>query len=119
MTTKLTKELRDKWIDALLSGAYEQGTSALRTADGKFCCLGVLCDIVDPSGWRDLQDGEPILYRGETSMPPENVIEAAPWADDLANRNDGSTQPDTPSNYHPHTFAEIAEIIRALPVADA
>ena len=32
------------WMDALRSGKYEQGKGALRR-DGKFCCLGVLCDV--------------------------------------------------------------------------
>lgn len=46
--------IKDKWVTALRSGAYQQGRKALRTtADGKdsYCCLGVLCDIVAPEGW--------------------------------------------------------------------
>jgi hypothetical protein len=37
-------ELKQKWIAALRSGKYPQGTGYLQTADG-FCCLGVLCDV--------------------------------------------------------------------------
>lgn len=40
-----------KWIRALRSGKYAQGTSYLRRAD-KFCCLGVACDLVMPDAWR-------------------------------------------------------------------
>src|SRR6056297_2776684 len=47
------KETTQKWIDALRSGKYEQNISALRSNDNKFCCLGVLCDIYDPTKWRN------------------------------------------------------------------
>lgn len=33
-----------EWTDALRSGKYEQGQDYL-CRDGKFCCLGVLCEI--------------------------------------------------------------------------
>lgn len=32
------------WVKALRSGEYEQGKQALHP-NGKFCCLGVLCDL--------------------------------------------------------------------------
>lgn len=42
-------ELKEKWVAALRSGDYRQGTGQLagREGDGvyAFCCLGVLCDI--------------------------------------------------------------------------
>ncbi len=44
-------ELKAKWIAALESGKYKKGTSCLRSTGDTFCCLGVLCDIIDPSGW--------------------------------------------------------------------
>lgn len=43
-------ELKQKWIEALRSGKYQQGRNWLN-ADDKFCCLGVLIDICEPSGW--------------------------------------------------------------------
>jgi hypothetical protein len=36
-----TQELKDKWIEALRSGEYEQGRYCLYR-DGSYCCLGVL-----------------------------------------------------------------------------
>lgn len=33
-----------KWLDALRSGDYEQGKSALRSGD-QYCCLGVACEV--------------------------------------------------------------------------
>lgn len=41
-----------EWIQALRSGGYQQGRLRLRRGDA-FCCLGVLCDVVDANGWRD------------------------------------------------------------------
>ncbi len=43
--------LKAQWLTALRSGQYEQGRYALRTPSNKFCCLGVLCDIISPAGW--------------------------------------------------------------------
>lgn len=43
--------LKAKWIAALRSGEYKQGGGALRSDDNSYCCLGVLCDIIDPNAW--------------------------------------------------------------------
>lgn len=69
----LTEELKAKWVAALRSGKYDQGQAALKTAakphldknqnivQGEtFCCLGVLCDVVDPTAW---------TLSGETAHP--------------------------------------------------
>lgn len=47
---KLSPELKAKWLQALRGGEYAQTREKLRDDDG-FCCLGVLCDLVDPKGW--------------------------------------------------------------------
>lgn len=47
----MTPELKARWLKALRSGRYHQVTSYLQTADGKNCCLGVLCRIVAPRDW--------------------------------------------------------------------
>lgn len=47
----MNAEIKQKWIEALRSGKYEQGKYVLRSADNKYCCLGVLCDIVAPGSW--------------------------------------------------------------------
>lgn len=43
----MDSKLKAKWVKALLSGNYEQGTGAMFN-DSKYCCLGVLCDV---AGW--------------------------------------------------------------------
>lgn len=44
---KMDVDLKQQWVNALRSGKYEQGPNQLRHKD-EFCCLGVLCDIVEP-----------------------------------------------------------------------
>jgi hypothetical protein len=41
-----------KWLKALRSGEYRQTKEVLKSDEG-FCCLGVLCDVVDRKGWED------------------------------------------------------------------
>ena len=44
LKTKMNPEVKQKWIDALRSDKYEQGSGKLRSVTG-YCCLGVLCDL--------------------------------------------------------------------------
>lgn len=46
--------LKAQWVDALRSGRYEQGQGQLRR-EGKYDCIGVLADLVDPNGWMSCQ----------------------------------------------------------------
>lgn len=59
---KMDAEVKQRWLEALRSGKYAQTRNALRrplaedeTTEG-FCCLGVLCDVLDPNGWEDELD---------------------------------------------------------------
>lgn len=38
-------EIKAKWLTALRSGKYQQGQNFLQR-DDKFCCLGVLCEVM-------------------------------------------------------------------------
>lgn len=40
----MNKEVKEKWVAALTSGEYKQGSHALKDND-RYCCLGVLCDL--------------------------------------------------------------------------
>ena len=46
----INEQLYTEWIDALKSNNYAKTHQYLRDNNG-FCCLGVLCDITDSSGW--------------------------------------------------------------------
>lgn len=45
--------LAKAWVEALLSGGYQQGSGTLRAASNEFCCLGVAADLINPNGWVD------------------------------------------------------------------
>ena len=47
----MKKEIKEKWLEALRSGKYQQGRMRLRNSREEFCCLGVLVDIVHPEWW--------------------------------------------------------------------
>lgn len=53
---QFTKEIKNKWLEALRSGKYKKGSGRLRDEKNNYCCLGVLCDImptlkIDKSGY--------------------------------------------------------------------
>lgn len=77
----MNPEIKRKWLEALRSGEYNQGSGALRK-NGKFCCLGVLCDLhsketgtnwIRNEEYPDTND----LYLGDTQYLDEKVMS---WA---------------------------------------
>lgn len=42
----MLKETRDKWVEALRSGDYEQGRDVLCDEENRYCCLGVLNEVM-------------------------------------------------------------------------
>jgi hypothetical protein len=42
----MDQTIKDAWLVALRSGDYEQGQCQLRSPENKFCCLGVLSDVL-------------------------------------------------------------------------
>jgi hypothetical protein len=76
----MNAEIKQKWLAALRSGEYQQGKSALRRdEDGqrRYCCLGVLCDLIDPNEWQPAKEGVPVAYKHAiaTGMPTYDVME--------------------------------------------
>ena len=63
----MNEDIKIKWLAALRSGEYQQTKEALR-AEGSFCCLGVLCDIVEPDDW------EHDFHRGRNSYPADALL---------------------------------------------
>jgi hypothetical protein len=42
----MNQDIKQRWVDALRSGEYEQGRGCLHDSNGSsFCCLGVLTDL--------------------------------------------------------------------------
>ena len=122
----MNKAIKAQWIEALKSGDYKKGNSALyyknkETEEMEYCCLGVLCDLYqkehpETSSWRapedkghflrtfDVRVGGEVEELGCNSYPPKVVTE---WADlhgiyvnSLAVKNDNGA-----------TFHQIAEEI--------
>jgi len=88
-TAEEQAEHRKRWVEALRSGKYEQGKFRLHRG-GKFCCLGVACDISGLGEWIEEFDNlpdifdekEPVTLYGysingfaETNELPDEVME--------------------------------------------
>lgn len=65
MVQKLDPEFKIQWLSALRSGKYKQGHGGLRSRNWTdvdyFCCLGVACDIFDPTAWKLVDDPEAMI----------------------------------------------------------
>jgi len=96
-----------KWVAALRSGKYEQGTGQLRNGD-TYCCLGVLCDVALKEGVLDIFP--------QTAGTLINVPVVQKWSK-LSNSwggysKKGSLVDDNDAN---KTFSQIADIIESEP----
>lgn len=69
----MDKNIKGKWIKALRSGEYKQGIHSLRDNDC-FCCLGVLCDVIDNGKWNRLDNGK-LEYDGAGEGLPVQLLE--------------------------------------------
>lgn len=97
----MNKDNVRKWVAALRSGKYEQTTSFLYD-NGRYCCLGVLCEIAGIQ-----HEGR--FFDGEDNFLPAR---AKDWigvfdSDPLIGPNEASALNDE----HGKTFSEIADLI--------
>lgn len=92
--------LKEAWITALRSGEYKQGKGVLRTAEGEYCCLGVLGEILektDEATFTRTETGLCYVIRdsmgsGSTTKLPNTLLEkiGLPYEaqEDLVEMND-------------------------------
>lgn len=76
MSTNYTmnKKIKAKWIKALKSGDYKQGTGQLRDKDNNFCCLGVLCNLYAQDNPEVAKhETDPQKFKDCFSFPPDIV----------------------------------------------
>lgn len=75
----MNKEVKDKWVTALRSFEYRQGSCVLNNRDKYFCCLGVLCELAAQEAIceRKTNQNGNICYDEEEAYPPQSV---AKWA---------------------------------------
>lgn len=97
-------EFKKSWVDALRSGRYQQGQEALRSGKHTFCCLGVLCDLVDQDQWGSHHEGAWYFKYEEIYGMPDDVTFIATGisreeAQELADMNDGGTGFSEIANY--------------------
>ncbi len=114
--------MRDRWIPALRSGDYVQGHGALRSQDDRYCCLGVLTDLLVQDGlipaWDLFQDDEgPPTYAvdGERHYLPTQVRDAIGTQnmmafERLSGPDDGVTLVEL-NDAASCSFADIADVI--------
>jgi hypothetical protein len=67
-------DVKEKWIAALRSGKYRQDLAFLHPFPDGFCCLGVLCDVVNNGRWRAVGNDEFFSYRGPQNYESSCVV---------------------------------------------
>ena len=93
--------IKKKWINALRSGEYRQGQEFLKSKDGTYCCLGVLCKITGNGSNRDMGASYPMVsYDG---VPEDFMGLDGDMQNELAIMND----------YGKHDFDSIAYYIES------
>jgi hypothetical protein len=130
----MNPEIKKKWVKALRSRDYQQGTRALhvkRDGTETFCCLGVLCDlaakegVAEPSPVSTVAGVTTVMYDKQSAFLPRSVQE---WSEIPSNNGYLSDEPDVVVegedgvgsisfnslvglNDEGATFAQIADII--------
>jgi len=59
----VNQEVQKDWLEELRSGKYAKGKHHLKNIDGKFCCLGILCEI-----WKNKVQPEKQWQPGLTAL---------------------------------------------------
>lgn len=93
MFDNMNPEWKAKWVTALRSGDYEQGVGSLMAQRG-FCCLGVLCNIINPDNWDSNEAKASYAYEYDEDHPE------AHWDRDV------STAPEDHTDYWDETHSE-------------
>jgi hypothetical protein len=71
---KMDQNVKELWLKALRSGEYKQGRRQLRDTSDNFCCLGVLCDVIDPTKWKTASpELVSYTYEGFGGTLPESI----------------------------------------------
>ena len=108
----MNPQIKQKWVDALRSGEYQQTQRYLRTDNG-FCCLGVLCDLYGKENnveWNLVNNGHNYEFQEFESYLPSSVRK---WADledpnPLVNDEESTL---VRLNDSGSTFEQIADVI--------
>jgi hypothetical protein len=82
----MSEEHADKWLTALRSDEYEQGSSYLCSLDEKYCCLGLLQKVLDGNvetncngSPKSLPSKDWLAAHGITFLADDGVIDIDPY----------------------------------------
>jgi len=104
-----------KWVAALRSGEFKQGSRFL-CRDNRYCCLGVACVIAQRSGVsvsrKDTPSGYSVFGDGHTAGLPEEVKSWLGLKDSSGKYGHRALVWD---NDDGHTFPKLADIIESEP----
>lgn len=105
----MNKDIADRWVAALRSGEYKQTQKTLRRLDNSYCCLGVLCEILEtPCEART----RTYAYDDSVDFLPNSVRIAAGMNSTIGQyHKDGYGFDLATTNDDGASFAEIANII--------
>lgn len=112
----MNPDIKAQWVAALRSGEYKQGQRAL-SHSGRYCCLGVLCELAVKAGAIERvtrTDGTYLYGSGENGwLLPSEVVD---WAgvgsgNPRANGHELFAYNDGVAGVRRHTFTEIADLI--------
>lgn len=91
----MDQTVKAQWLEALRSGRYEQGKYDLRR-NNEFCCLGVLCDLLDPGAWDPYNDA--FLHHGSRTLPNLDLLERIGLTEDVRYELDPPAEDEDPPN---------------------
>lgn len=110
---KLGKNQR-KWIDALRSGKYEQGIGDLHN-NGKFCCLGVACDLFKDE-LEVFENSEGIFeYDNKYYTLPKKMVEKLGLYDGRGKKMSNTTSLTNLNDFKNYNFNQIADELENNP----
>ena len=112
----MNPQIKQKWVDALRSGEYQQTQRRLHDENG-FCCLGVLCDLYRKENQLEWEPSthskNAYVFQDTMAVLPLSVIEWSDIADNnpLVNYEPGEICTLADLNDKGSTFNEIADLI--------
>lgn len=70
----LDPDFKQKWLQALRSGEYQQGRFALHDAtNNAHCCLGVAADLILQESDREMHIYDTEVYEGALGLDAEEI----------------------------------------------
>lgn len=109
----MNPEIKAEWVKRLRSGDYEQGKGNLEMG-GRYCCLGVLCEIAVEQGIavKEIKEESRVAYYDrEYVLLPNSVIK---WAGVRSSNPDfGGWILSNLNDVENYDFNQIADVIEA------